>query len=176
MISPFSFFILVMSTLLFADLIPGMFFSAVASAEFSLSFGSSFMSCFTVVVELDVIFVPLLIRRVWHVHDAIHQFHSLSPHCCSFMLPLLHILSSSSAFASAFSQIAPAAAAFSSFACAFLASLSACPAALLVVAFFCSYFLNDLLIFFRAQAPRLQCFVLLVRVHHAQSCLVFLYS
>ena len=37
-------------------------------------------------------------------------------------------------------------------------------------------FFNDLLVFFRAQASRLQCFFLLGRVHHTQSCLVFLYS
>ena len=64
-----------------------------------------------------------------------------------FMLPLRN-LSSSSAIASAFSQIAPAAAAFSSFAYAFLASLSACAAALcLWWRFFKNYFLNDLLFF-----------------------------
>ena len=71
---------------------------------------------------------------------------------------LLHILSTSSVFASAFSQITPAAAEFFSFACAFLPSLSACAAALFVVAVFYYYFLNDLLVLFRAQASRLQVF------------------
>ena len=45
---------------------------------------------------------------------------------------------------------------FPSFACAFLASLSACAAALFVVGGSFQYFFNDLFVFVRAQASRLQ--------------------
>ena len=98
------------------------------------------------------------------------------------MLPV-HILSTSSVFASAFSQFAPAAAAFSFSACAFASSLSACAAA-----FFCGgvfffffeikkIFFDDLLVSFSSSGfstPMLfSCFG---RFFHALSCRVFLFQ
>ena len=62
------------------------------------------------------------------------------------MFPV-HILSTSSVIASAFSQFAPAAPAFSFFACAFISSLFACASFFLVAAFL-SFFFDDILVSF----------------------------
>ena len=84
----------------------------------------------------------------------------------------LHILSTSSVFASAFSPLTPAAAAFLLFACAFISSLSACAAAFFVAAVFFIFFSMISWYFFQAQASPLH-FFLLGRVPHVQSCRVF---
>ena len=87
----------------------------------------------------------------------------------------LHILSTFSALASAFSLFALAAA-FSFFTCAFISSFSACATALFVVAVFSFYLFNDLLVSFFS-LPDFNVFFLLGLVFHTQSCRVFsLYS
>ena len=104
------------------------------------------------------------------VRQRCHPSVTFSVTTLSLVMFPLHIISTSSVFASAFSPFA-AAAAFSFFACAVTSSLSACAAAFFVAAVF--YF-NDLLVFFQVQPSRLQCCFLLGRVPHAQSCRVFL--